>query len=275
VTPPTASDVVWRVRRTLRRWLLELRLELVRHRLLRAPPGSRVRVGGLDLRITDGPNAYMQFKDEFVRRSYGFESARPEPVVIDGGANMGMFTLATLRDHPGARITAFEPDPGVLAILRENLDRNGASHVAVVNAALGGEDGEMGFAPDGQAGGMLVAGAAPMQVRVACLSRYVAGDVDFLKLNIEGAELDVLQELRDSGRIAFVHAMVIEYHGWPRGDQRLGPLLSLLDGSGFRYLIHDQDDQSNPHTKPPFRPPGAEPWFALVYAWQPSAPLAR
>jgi FkbM family methyltransferase len=268
VSPPGVRDLIWRVRKLVRRALTELRLELVRHRLLRAADGSVVRVAGLRLRITDGANAYMQYKDEFVRRNYAFASEREAPVVIDGGANMGMFTLATLRDHPGARITAFEPDPGVLALLRENLERNGARDVTLVNAALGGDDGEMGFTPDGQAGGMLLAAGGPMRVRVERLSRYLDEEVDFLKLNIEGAEFDVMREVRDSGCIGRVRAMVIEYHGWPSGEQRLGALLSLLDSAGFRYLVHDQDEQSNPRTKPPFRPPGGEPWFALVYAWR-------
>jgi FkbM family methyltransferase len=268
VSPTGVRDLLWRVRRVVRRALEELRLELVRHRLLRAADGSVVRVGGLRLRITDGPNAYMQYKDEFIRRTYSFASELREPVVIDGGANIGMFSLATLRDHPGARITAFEPDPAVAALLRENLERNGARAVTVVNAALGGADGEIGFAPDGQAGGMLTAGGAGMRVRVERLSRYLDRDVEFLKLNIEGAELEVLCELRDSRRLDRVHAMVIEYHGWPDGAQRLGSLLSLLDAGGYRFLVHDQDEQSNPRTKPPFRPPGGEPWFALVYAWR-------
>lgn len=293
MTPPGLRDLLWRVRRAVRRAAAELRLELLRHRLLRAPDGSVVRVGGLRLRVTDGANAYMQYKDEFVRRNYAFARAGSAPLVIDGGANIGMFTLATLRDHPDARVIAFEPDPAVLALLRENLERNGARNVTVVNAALGAADGEMEFTPDGQAGGALVAagtrapgtpagnaapaGGAPMRVRVERLSRYLDRDVDFLKLNIEGAELDVLRELEASGRIGRVRAMVIEYHGWPGGEQRLGPLLSLLDSAGFRFLVHDQDEQSNPRTKPPFRPPGDEPWFALVYAWRAdrAGPFAR
>jgi FkbM family methyltransferase len=255
-----------RLRVVARRTLLDTRLELLRHRLFGARSGQEVTVGGFRLRITDGPNTYMQYKDECVRRIYAFRSGRAAPRVIDGGANMGMFTLATLRDHPGARIVAFEPDPAILAILRENLARNGALHVTLVNAAIGAVDGEMEFAPDGQAGGALAAG--PMRVRVERLSRYLDEEVDFLKLNIEGAELDVLREAAHSGRLRRVASMVIEYHGWPGGEQRLGPLLDLLDAEGYRYLVHDQDDQSNPATKPPFRPPGDQPWFALVYAWR-------
>ncbi len=258
-----------RLRAWARRTLAELRLELLRRRLTGDGVRARVSIGGLDLQITDGANAYMQYKDEFVRRCYAFATDRVSPRVIDGGANMGMFTLATRRDHPGARITAFEPDPAVFAILRHNLERNGAADVTIVNAALGATDGDMAFTPDGQAGGALVAGdAGGLRVRVDRLSRYLDEEVDFLKLNIEGAELDVLREAAASERLRNVRAMVVEYHGWPDGEQRLGPLLDLLDAQGFRYLVHDQDEQSNPATKPPFRQPGREPWFALVYAWR-------
>ena len=158
--------------------------------------------------------------------------------------------------------------PRVFAILSENLKANGPSVVTLVNAALGSADGEMEFSPDGQAGGALVSSHGTMRVRVERLSSYLTTDVDFLKLNIEGAELDVLTEAAASGCLPRVRAMVIEYHGWADGEQRLGPLLSLLDANGFRYLIHDMDDQTNPRTKPPFRDPRGDPWFALVYAWR-------
>jgi FkbM family methyltransferase len=259
---------VRRLRAWARRALIELRLELLRNRLFGRQSPGRATIAGLRLRITDGPNAYMQYKDEFVRHCYAFASDRASPRVVDGGANMGMFTLATRRDHPAARIIAFEPDPAVFAILKQNLEQNGAGDVTLVNAALGAIDGEMAFVPDGQAGGALTVDAGTLRVRVERLSRHLDEEVDFLKLNIEGAELDVLREVATAGRLRQVRAMVVEYHGWPDGEQRLGPLLGLLDAQGFRYLLHDQDDQSNPATKPPLRPPGREPWFALVYAWR-------
>ena len=260
-------DFVWRVRLLVKRTLRELRLEWLRYRVWNTSSGEMLDLGPLRIRVTNGPNAYMQFKDEMVRRIYAFSSASVEPRVIDGGANMGVFALSTLRDHPRARITAFEPDPAIYAILRENLALNGAAHVTTINAALGAADGEMSFVADGQAGGALDAGGQ-MRVSVVPLSRYLTDDVDFLKLNIEGAELDVLREVADAGVLSRVRAMVVEYHGWPGGEQRLGAILTLLADAGFRYMVHDQDEQSNPKTKPPFQPPGDAPWFALIYAWR-------
>lgn len=249
----------------------DLAMRALRERLDRAAPGDVVTIDGLCLRITDGPNAYMQYKDEFVQGIYRFTTDNPSPLVIDGGANIGMFSIITKRNHPGARIIAFEPDPAVYGILQENLQANAVHGVTLVNAGLAGAAGTATFSPDGEAGGKL-SDAGLVTVKVETLSTYLTEPVDFLKLNIEGVELDVLREAAASGKLRLVRAMTVEYHGWSGGEQRLGPLLTLLDEQGFRYLLHDFDEQSNPTTKPPFRAPGKAPWFALVHAWRTDAP---
>jgi FkbM family methyltransferase len=239
----------------------------LRERLVGVRAGATINIGGLRLKVTDGANAYMQYKDEFVRGIYRFKSTNSAPVVIDGGANMGMFSIITKRDHPHAKITAFEPDPVVYEILKENLEANGVDDVTLVKAGLAAEAGTSSFAPDGEAGGQ-IGNVGTVTVNVERLSTYLTGPVDFMKLNIEGVELDVLREAAEAGKLHLVRAMTVEYHGWPDGEQRLGALLTLLDQQGFRYLLHDFDEQSNPTTKPPFHPPGKAPWFALVHAWR-------
>jgi hypothetical protein len=74
----------------------------------------------------------------------------------------------------------------------------------------------------------------------------------------------VLEEARD--RLRNVEQLVVEYHGWPDAEQRLGPILTLLADSGFRYLVNHMDYETNPAVRPPFRVDAAATWFALVYA---------
>lgn len=246
-----------------------LRLEWVRYRVWAAPADATVMIDGLRLRITDGPNAYRQYRDVFVRRTYAFPASRPDPVVIDGGANIGMFSLATRRDHPAARVTAFEPDPLAFHLLRTNLAANGAADVTLVRSALGARDGEMAFVCDGKAGGALSTTSGHIRVHVEPLSRYITGEVDFLKLNIPGAELDVLREAAAADRLRLVRAMVVVYHGGGGGDQALGSLLDLLHAHGFRYVLQDPDGQTTAAIAPAIRTlqTGA-PWRVLVYAWR-------
>jgi FkbM family methyltransferase len=226
---------------------------------------SLVNCGGFKLRINDGPNFYMQFKDEFLHGIYRFKASGPTPLIIDGGSNMGMSILAFKRAHPDARVIGFEPDPEIFALLKENVERNELADVRLVNAGLAEKRGTLSFAPDAAAGGQLVGSGAGAKVNVEPLSDYLGEEVDFLKLNIEGMELPVLQEAAASGRLRNVRELVLEYHGWPKGAQHLGEILTLLDREGFRYLIHDFDAETCGTSKPPFRLPET-PWFCLVYA---------
>lgn len=227
--------------------------------------GSEVRCLDYSVRITDGPNFYMQYKDEFVRRIYDFDARRPDPLIIDGGSNTGISILYFKRAYPRARIIGFEPDPNVFRLLQENVARNKVEGVTLINSGLSAESGTATFIADGSSGGQLGEGGDGVTVRVERLSTYLAEPVDFLKLNIEGEELPVLLEAEASGRLKNVRELVLEYHGWAGGEQRLGPILDLLDRQGFRYLIHDFDAETCPATKPPFRWTPQTTWFCLVY----------
>lgn len=255
----------------IKEWGLNWHLGQVRKKSWARKPSSLVRFSGYTLRITDGPNFYMQYKDEFIRRIYHFESERPNPLIIDGGSNMGMSILYFKQVYPQARIIGLEPDPDIFRMLQENVTRNNLKYVTLVNAGLSAKSGMRAFVPDGSTGGRYEEERGSIEVETRLLSNYLAESVDFLKLNIEGEELPVLQEAEASGKLRNIHEMVIEYHGWPQKEQQLGALLDLLDRNGFRYLVHDFDNETCSATKPPFRLLVDTPWFCLVYARQSKA----
>jgi FkbM family methyltransferase len=176
-----------------------------------------------------------------------------------------MSILYHRRLYPEARIIGFEPDPAIFQLLQENLRRNDVAGVKLINAGLGGQPGKFSFIPDGTAGGRFGEGKNSMLVKVEPLSPYLAEPVDFVKLNIEGQELSVLEEAAACGRLVNVRQLVLEYHGWANGPQRLGDILNLLDREGFRYLVHDFDRETGAASKPPFRKVPEQNWFCLVY----------
>jgi FkbM family methyltransferase len=229
-------------------------------------PKSVVRYQNNEIRITDGPNFYVQCKDEFIQRIYHFEAARPDPLIIDGGSNIGMSILYFKSVYPAARIIGFEPDPDIFALLQENVTRNKLDNVTLINAGLSAESGTATFIKDDKAGGQVGEGKDSITVKVERLSKWLSDPVDFLKLNIEGEELPVLREVAASGKLDNVRELVLEYHGWANGEQRLGDILNLLDGAGFRYLVHDFDHETGHATKPPFKLTPETVWFLLVYA---------
>jgi len=89
----------------------DVRAELAR---LRAAPryaplssdllGSRVE-------IVDGASFCACYEEIFGRRIYAFEPTTTTPLIIDGGANIGVSVAYFKKAHPGSRIIAFEPDP--------------------------------------------------------------------------------------------------------------------------------------------------------------------
>ncbi len=75
-------------------------------------------------------------------------------------------------------------------------------------------------------------------VEVACrrLGDCITEPVDFLKLDIEGAETRVLRDL--GNRLGLVRRGYIEYHYGPiHDDNALGELLSILEKAGFQYRL--------------------------------------
>jgi len=244
----------------------------LKRRMMADPPKTSgvERIGGYQVRINDAPNFYMSYKDIFVRRYYHFESANSAPYILDGGGNIGLSVLAFRQAHPGARIVTFEPDTAVLPILQENLAGNGIKDVKVVHGALTDFDGSATFTGDGRYGGSLYAGegngeqTARYPVPAVRLRDYLDEPVDFLKLNIEGAEWDVLADCDD--RLKYVREMVIEYHHLPHLPRTLHRILDLLDRRGFEYLINDFDLETNPAAAAPFRLNRQRKYYLLVYA---------
>jgi FkbM family methyltransferase len=227
-----------------------------------------MRIAGLTLRYDDPRSLAFEFKHIFVQRLYDFRPTRPRPRVLDGGGHIGLSALRFRRLAPDAQITVFEPDPAIVPMLRENLATNGADDVSVVAAALAGNAGTASFAPDGIDGGALSSrpDAPLIDVPAVRLSEYLTTPVDFLKLNIEGAELDVIREA--GAALANVRQLAIEYHGFPELGERLGELLTRLARAGFRTVVHAFDRATNPAGHPPFRIHAGTRWFALVAAFR-------
>lgn len=122
-------------------------------------------------------------------------------IVVDCGACHGMFSLLARGRFPSARFVAFEPEPANLIRLQDNLSLNPPG-IEAVCAAVGATQGRVRFtgggfgghlAADGEAGGIEVEVLAlPGYLREAKPQRLV------LKIDIEGAERDLLPALTDS-----------------------------------------------------------------------------
>lgn len=262
----------WRIRRRAARRLSRVghAAQLLRLRALAfSRPRRRageLRIAGLRLRYDDALSLYMEFKHIFAWGVYDFRPSGPRPLILDGGGHLGLSALRFKQLAPDARVIVFEPDQRARTLLLHNLRANAATDVEVLPVALGRLAGVARFIPDGADGGALANGetTSGQTASVAPLSTYLTEPVDFLKLNIEGAEADVLCEAR--ARLGHVRQMVIEYHGFPELGQRLHEILSILDEAGFQYVVNHFDYETNPGARPPFHPDPYRRFFTLIGA---------
>ncbi len=198
-------------------------------------------VAGWTLHYADAPSLLSGFDVQIVKKSNDFSAPRPDPLVIDCGANIGLSVLRCKQLYPQARVTAFEPDHMLCDMLRANLSGNGHGDVDVVEAAVWTDAGEHLFHPDGADGGMLIEAAGQNAssglVKTVRLADYLAGEpVDFLKVDIEGAELPVLRSCCDV--LGNVRQMVVEVHYRVDRPEELAEILGLLHEAAFRVSVN-------------------------------------
>lgn len=158
----------------------------------------------------------------------------PAAVVLDIGANVGLFTLYVKAHRPGARVLAVEPIPTTYAALRANLRLHGCTGVTALRTALGARPEPAvpfacyadhpgnatrypvqkakarallghrpGTAEDHEYRARLLTDARQVLVTVQRLSDVLAtvelpGPIDLVKIDVEGAEADVLAGIDDA-----------------------------------------------------------------------------
>ena len=241
----------------------------------RFTPG-RIALMDLEVRYADLLTLCPQWDDIFVKRTLAFTSSTQSPRILDCGANVGLASLFFLRLYPDARITAFEADPALFAILDANLRANGAASVEARQAALWTSTGTVAFQCEGSDSGMISAlpGAVSGQAQTVPSLRLrdvlEEGPVDLLKLDIEGAEDIVLADCEPALR--GVKAIVMDLHEFDPRVRQAPRVLELLSRAGFSYAIDEfvplpwREPVAGAETPFPGR---ALQWAMTVRAWRP------
>jgi FkbM family methyltransferase len=165
-------------------------------------------------------------------------------VVFDIGAHIGYFALLLARlVGPNGRVFAFEPFPDNFRALEENVRMNGCRNIIIENRAVAAVSGlanlKSNDTDDLTYTSSLVDGRPMLEVEVVSLDDYTAGlqeRVQFVMMDVEGAEADVLRGMRSTLQRDFP-TLLIELHGfdqWGESHPALQELHSI--GYSFRYL---------------------------------------
>lgn len=212
----------------------------------RAFPGSRY----LRIQMTaDGHRFWVRpfSYDDLLTVSPDYESLlnrwRPQSgdTVVDAGAFIGRHTMAYAREvGPSGRVIAIEPHPENFRLLLRNVRQNGYRNVTCVRCALSDYSGEGRLAYDRETstGALSPGKARSVAVRVRTLddllSELQVPQVDLMKVDVEGAELDLLRGATVTLGKGRQPQLIIENHDEPPGDDRSGGLLlPWLDAHGF------------------------------------------
>jgi|AntRauTorckE6833_2_1112554.scaffolds.fasta_scaffold15632_2 FkbM family methyltransferase len=185
-------------------------------------------------------SSFLFIYDEiFKKEIYKFKTDTDTPFIIDCGANIGLLIPYVLKQYPQAEIIAFEPDPVIFEVLKKNVaGAGGQTNTTCLQACLAKETGEVTFYPDGADGGTMSysdSETTSITVPAVRLDEYITKKVDLLKIDIEGAEYEVLESI--ASKLHFVERIFVEYHSFANQTQHFDEILSQLKAAGFRYYI--------------------------------------
>jgi FkbM family methyltransferase len=216
----------------------------------RVPP--REKELRLDLRgarhfVGLGRNEDLVLDELYVSRVYErLEDFIPRPgwIVVDLGANVGMFSVQQARR--GAHVFAFEPNPVCFDRLSRAISANALSssisaHSLAVGATAGSAELVVGASSlAGSLNADKIADARRIErypVSVTTLDDFFdeqgVDHVDLLKIDVEWSEMDVLSGAQRA--LATVDRIVMECHS----PQIAKDAIELLGRSGFELLLHD------------------------------------
>jgi FkbM family methyltransferase len=162
-----------------------------------------------------------------------------QPYILDCGANIGLSVLYMKRLFPDALIDAFEPDESNFEVLQMNVQSFGLKNVSLYKKAVWIKDETLLFRSRGTMGSGIVTekNNETIEVKAVRLSNYMTRKIDFLKMDIEGAEYSVLKDIEP--QLHLVSNLFVEYHGLFEQNDELLEMLQLIRKNGFTIYIED------------------------------------
>ncbi len=192
---------------------------------------------------------YWTFVEIFIEEDYYFATNNPRPRIIDCGANIGIATLYFKWLYPKAEIVAFEIEPDNIKIYEKNIESNKLKNVTLHKKAVGGHSGPVILYGNRRAGTISTTlldeqvkkdqsyEAHCVEVDMVLLSNYIHERIDFLKMDIEGAESDVFVDLSETGTLKYVENTTLEFHRFSSGENKLSTITKALEDYNFDIIF--------------------------------------
>lgn len=219
-------------------------------RILKYPRFSEgyINLLGRKFIFNDNRSFLNTYNEIFENRIYEFHPDEEKKLILDCGANMGISVLYFSLNYPNHRIIAFEPDPYLFNILEKNVQTFELKNVELIQKAVWDKEDTLKFYTDGGLGGRVkesYRNQIPQEVTTVRLKDFITDNIDFLKIDIEGAETIVLNDCQNDLHKA--NNIFFEYHGYIDRPQNLHELLSFLQKNCFHYYIKESSTREKPY----------------------------
>lgn len=179
--------------------------------------------------------------------------AKNDLYIVDLGANEGYFTLKIKEKVPKSKIICVEPNPSAFETLKKNIKTNNLKDITLINKAVTSKNGKVSF--EILAGASTISGLKIKrekwfdreQIKKIDVDSITLTDlykkcklkrIDLLKLDIQGAEMDVLRSSRDV--LPNIKKIVVEYHNFLNPKLKKN-IKNFLKSNGFKLLFSDKN----------------------------------
>jgi FkbM family methyltransferase len=191
-----------------------------------------------DIVYTSPAELLHTLQEIFVKEIYK-ANLPSNPFIIDCGANIGLSIIYFKENYAAADILAFEPDEENFLLLQKNTEAFGLKNVTLKKEAVWIKETELNFSNDGTMGSKIQEGMSEnvRRVKAVRLKDILNKKVDLLKIDIEGAEFEVLKDIK--GELHHVQNMFFEYHGTFEQNNQLTEIFAIVTSAGFNYYIKE------------------------------------
>lgn len=196
---------------------------------------------------------------EYAETRFLLDYLRPNDVFIDVGAHLGELSLLAASKITKGKVLTFEPTPHILPYLHENIALNRANHkIKVIEKAVSDQVGTARFVlnPESEVNHLRAKReitSSSIKVPTTTIDREVINNklsrISLLKIDVEGAEINVLIGAKKNLHQHKIEAMMIEVNPRSTQYQKGLTLFSWLDSYKYLYFTFNEDGTVTPLNK--------------------------
>lgn len=207
-----------------------MRLEAGPQLALRPPPSTDLNTA-MEIFFCEVYRSPRPLDAELIRR------------VVDLGSNVGYSVVYFSRAFPQATIEAYEPHPHHVRQIEHHVAANRLEGRVTVHAVAAGSRSRPMFLRDAENQSALVGQEGPGRFEVAVIDWLAAAagkPIDFLKMDVEGAEYEILFDDRFADLNVF--NLVVEWHETPEHPRGGEDVIELLERQGYQVERGFEDE---------------------------------